>query len=88
MRTTLVVAAFALSACAGTPTILTAEDCKNANWAELGRGDALLGRQPQIEAYRKRCSPAGVAPDEKEYLAGWKIGYSEWQQRVASRGGM
>jgi len=24
------------------------------------------------------------APDEKEYLAGWKIGYSEWEQRVAS----
>ena len=63
---------------------MTAEDCKKANWADLGHGDALLGRQPQIEAYRKRCAPAGVAPDEKEYLAGWKIGYSEWEQRVAS----
>jgi hypothetical protein len=84
MRTALLLAALALSACAGTPTILSAEDCKNANWAELGRADALLGRQPQIEAYRKRCAPAGVAPDEKEYLAGWKIGYSEWEQRIAS----
>ena len=86
MRTALAFAAFALTACVGQPTIMTADDCKRANWAELGRADALLGRQPQIEAYRKRCAPAGVAPDEKEYLAGWKIGYSEWEQRVASGG--
>jgi hypothetical protein len=83
MRTALVVAGLMLSACVGQPTIMTAEDCKHANWADLGHADALLGRQPQIEAYRKRCAPAGVAPDEKEYLAGWKIGYSEWEQRVA-----
>jgi hypothetical protein len=63
---------------------MSAADCRSANWAELGRNDALVGRQPQLDAYRKRCAPAGVQPDEKEYLAGWKIGYSEWQQRVAS----
>ena len=80
MRAALI---FALLLCSCAGPALTEAQCRSANWYDLGRSDALLGRQPQIDAYKKTC-----APNESDYLAGWNIGYSEWNQRVSTRGGM
>ena len=80
IRAALIFTVF-LSACAG-PALSDAQ-CKSANWYEVGRTDALLGRQPQLMSYSKSCD--GVVVDEKQYLAGWNIGYSEWNLRVSPR---
>ena len=52
--------------------------CRAGNWYEQGREEALLGNRANAERYAK-CS--GFL--ENDYLAGWSIGYSEWNQRIS-----
>lgn len=48
-----------------------------ADWYERGHEEALMGNRPRAEQYAQ-CSGF----QEKDYLTGWSIGYSEWNQRV------
>jgi hypothetical protein len=52
--------------------------CRSADWYEQGHAEALMGNRPRAEQYAQ-C--AGF--QEKDYMAGWSIGYSEWNQRVS-----
>lgn len=64
---------------------LSESDCRSADWQARGWQDGLSGNRAQIELYAEQCSPFGVTPDEKQYMAGWSLGYAEWNRRV-SRG--
>ena len=55
--------------------------CSATNWYERGHTEALLGNQPIPQLYA-HCSGF----QEKDYMAGWSVGYSEWNERVS--GGM
>ena len=63
-----------LAACATTGE----NQCASANWYERGHMEALLGNQPVPHRY---ASCSGF--QEKEYMAGWSVGYSEFNQRTS-----
>ncbi len=44
---------------------------------------ALLAGSAKIDLYAQQCSRYQVQPSEKDYMAGWALGYSEWNQRVS-----
>jgi hypothetical protein len=49
--------------------------CAAGGSYEAGRGDAMFGKPPSFDAYAQRCSRDAVA--SADYMAGWRIGYSE-----------
>lgn len=68
-RVTLLLVA-ALGGCA----TLTPEQCRQADWYELGARDALAGSAPGIiDSHARACDRAGVVPD----AALWQAGYNE-----------
>ena len=77
-----VVLAFCCAAFAGC-SAMSEPDCRTTNWYAVGERDALLGQRPQIERYSEQCGRYAVQPAENDYLAGWGIGYSEWNRRVS-----
>ena len=52
--------------------------CRTSDWYEQGHSEALMGNRAMAEQYAQ-CSGF----QEKDYLAGWSIGYSEWNQRIS-----
>ena len=68
---------------AGCATAISENECRTSDWYSVGERDALLGQRPQIERYAEQCGRYAVKPAENEYLAGWGIGYSEWNRRVS-----
>jgi uncharacterized protein DUF2799 len=78
MRALVLIGAL-LAGCAA----MSENECRTSNWYDLGQRDALAGAQPQIEHYAEHCGHFAVKPDEQQYLAGWALGYSEWNTRVS-----
>jgi hypothetical protein len=76
-----IAACFLLFGCAA----MSENECRVGNWYALGERDALSGSQPRIEQLADQCGRYQVRPSERDYMAGWSIGYSEWNNRV-SRG--
>jgi hypothetical protein len=74
-----IAACFLLSGCAA----MSENECRTGNWYALGERDALSGSRPQIERYADQCGRYQVRPSEQDYMAGWAIGYSEWNNRVS-----
>jgi hypothetical protein len=68
---------------AGCSTVVPEGDCRTDSWYALGERDALAGLQPQIDRYTKDCSEYAVKPPESDYMAGWQLGYSEYQLRTS-----
>ena len=60
---------------------MSADECRTTDWYQRGEQDALMGNRPLIDQYAQQCS--GATPSEKDYMAGWAIGYSVWNQRVS-----
>jgi hypothetical protein len=56
---------------------MTDNQCAS-NWYEQGHQEAMMGNRANAERHA-RCSGF----QENEYLAGWSIGYSEWNQRIS-----
>ena len=73
----LLIAALALAGCAG----LDANDCRGADWYDLGFRDAIFGLQPQDMAYADGCERHGVKVDVARYALGWREGKWEADQR-------
>jgi len=69
----LVLAGVLVAGCAAIPE----SECRTSNWYEVGRNDARLGNRPKAELYAAQCARYQVQPAERDYLAGWAIGYSE-----------
>jgi len=68
-----------LCGCAG----LEAEDCRRADWYELGFRDAMYGLQRQEDAYAEQCAPHGLKVDAARYAQGWREGKYEFDRRTA-----
>jgi len=62
---------------AGCATVAE-NQCRTGNWYEQGREEALMGNRANAERYAQ-CTGF----QERDYLAGWSIGYSEWNQRIS-----
>jgi len=62
---------------------LNETQCRSTDWYQQGQHDALMGNRPKIDLYAQQCSRYQVQPSEKDYMAGWALGYSEWNQRVS-----
>lgn len=78
-------AALLLTGCAS----MTPEQCKVADWYQVGLDDGSKGEPPQtnLADYAKDCAEAGVRPDPQRYRAGWESGvlrfctaYSGWSE--------
>jgi hypothetical protein len=70
---TLLVGCLVLCGCASTAE----SDCRAGDWYALGERDATMGQRPQIERYAAQCARYQVQPAERDYMAGWSIGYSK-----------
>ena len=61
----------ALAACA----TLSEDQCRNADWQEIGRQDGTNGRTPDfIEQHAKACNHYGIAPVRAEWEKGRQQG--------------
>ena len=70
-------------------TSMTPEQCKVADWYQVGLEDGSHGEPPrsQLADYAKDCAEVGVRPDAERYRAGWEAGiprfctpYSGWRE--------
>ena len=57
--------------------------CRSTDWYQQGERDALTGNRPKIDLYAHQCAGYQVQPSEKDYMEGWALGYSVWNQRVS-----
>jgi uncharacterized protein DUF2799 len=73
----------ALCALAAGCASMSESQCRATNWYNQGEQDGQLGFQAKIDQYAYQCRQFGVQPAEKEYLAGWAYGYSEYNTRVS-----
>jgi hypothetical protein len=60
-----------------------AEDCRRADWYDLGFRDAMYGLQRHDDQYASQCAPHGVQVDGARYAQGWREGKYEFDQRAA-----
>ena len=79
LRYRAIAACLFLSGCAA----MSENECRTGDWYALGERDALSGSRPQLERYADQCGRYQLRPSEQDYLAGWAIGYSEWNNRVS-----
>jgi hypothetical protein len=78
MRFVVVVAL--LAGCAS----VDAEDCRRANWYDLGFRDAIFGLQRQDDLYTLQCERHGAKVDVARYVQGWVEGTYEADRRKVS----
>lgn len=91
----------ALALLAGTTSLvllgcasMTPEQCKVADWYQVGLQDGRQGERPQdkLGDYAKDCAEVGVRPDGARYQAGWNAGirdfctpFSGWREGTQGR---
>jgi hypothetical protein len=75
-----------LAALAGCVS-MSENECRGADWAQLGTRDGISGNPPRIDVYAYQCERHGVRAAEKEYLDGWWLGHAEYTHRVDSMEG-
>ncbi len=64
-----------IGACAS----LTKDECRQANWFEIGQNDGTQGRTLAIfEDHVKSCKKASVVPDRREYEDGRNFGLARY----------
>lgn len=69
------VGVFALSACA----TLNEDQCREANWQQLGYDDGQAGRHPShIDLHRQACQRHSLPVQSDEWRAGWEIGIRQY----------
>ena len=78
MRYAVVLCAL-LAGCAS----LNETQCRSTDWYQQGEQDGLMGNRPKIDLYAHQCAGYQVQPAEKDYMAGWVVGYAEWNKRVS-----
>ena len=79
MRSVLLFLALTLSGCAG----MSAEQCRTANWYELGERDGLNGIPPRIDTYAFQCERHNTQAAREQYLEGWWLGNATYRDRTA-----
>jgi len=71
-----------LAGCAG----MDANECRGADWYQLGYRDGLFGLQRRDESYSYLCSQHSVTVDRASYAKGWQEGLWENEARRAHGG--
>lgn len=79
MRSLVALFAATLAGCAG----MSSNECRVANWHELGQRDGLLGTPARIDTYAHQCGRHNVPAAREQYLEGWWLGNAEYRQRTA-----
>ena len=77
MRPGLALLAFILSACA-TPD---AQECRQANWYDVGYRDGQHRLQSQAGVYAQRCAADGGKVDQARYEEGLRHGWYDFGDR-------
>ena len=77
MNRALIVCVF-LTGCAS----MTENQCHVDSWYARGEQDGLMGWQPKLDLYASQCGRYQVQPAERDYMAGWAAGASEYNTRV------
>jgi Protein of unknown function (DUF2799) len=76
-------AAIALCALSAGCASMSENECRTTNWYDRGAYDGLLGLQARIDQYAYLCSKYQLQPAQQDYLAGWAVGYAEYNTRVS-----
>ena len=85
MRTSLALA-FTCLTLAGCVS-MDAEECRGADWYQLGFRDAMYGLRPMDIPYAEQCGKHGAKLDVAAYAKGWQEGRWEFDSRASrSRG--
>ena len=79
MRFVIALVAMTLAGCAG----MSPNECRVANWYELGERDGLLGGPARIDQYAYQCQQHNVQAAQERYLEGWWMGNAEYRRRTA-----
>ena len=79
MRTLLFCLAVTLAGCAG----LSENECRSANWYEVGDRDGLNGNPPRIDTYAYQCERHNAQASREQYLEGWWMGNATYRDRTA-----
>jgi hypothetical protein len=82
MRYIAYLLALALAGCAGFAQ-MTENQCRDANWYEVGERDGLLGGPARIDTYAYQCDRHNVQTARDRYLEGWWMGNAEYRHRTA-----
>ena len=77
MYRALIVCVF-LTGCAS----MSENQCRVGSWYAQGEQDGLMGGPPKIDLYANQCTRFQVQPSERDYMAGWAAGASEYNTRV------
>jgi hypothetical protein len=59
-----------LSGCAA----MSVEQCKTANWFNVGEKDGAAGRESRLDKYYSSCQKANIVPNQKLYEQGYQKG--------------
>jgi hypothetical protein len=78
MRFPMIVALALLTGCAG----LSEQECRGADWAELGKRDGSMCMNWQIDQHAHHCAAFGLKVDEPAYMEAWRAAYSDWSMRT------
>jgi hypothetical protein len=79
--------ALCLAAAVGGCVQMSENECRSADWTQLGVRDGISGNQPRIEVYAHQCDRYRVRAAEKDYLDGWWLGHAEYVHRADSMQG-
>ncbi|CAN5375852.1 hypothetical protein BH11PSE11_BH11PSE11_32300 [soil metagenome] len=67
----MLVCCTALGGCA----TMSADECRNANWYEVGLKDGAHGKAVErLAQHREACADVKIKPDERPYLQGRQVG--------------
>lgn len=61
-----------LSGCAA----MSVEQCKTANWFNVGEKDGAAGQESRLDKYYSSCQKANIVPNQKLYEQGYQKGLS------------
>jgi hypothetical protein len=79
MKYLLFFSALTLAGCAG----MTPNECRVANWYDLGERDGLAGNPARIETYAYQCERHNANVAREQYMDGWYFGNAEYRHRTA-----
>jgi hypothetical protein len=74
--------AIVLCALASGCAPMSENQCRTANWYQLGEHEGLFGQQPRIDVYSYQCARYQVQPSAQDYMDGWHDGLGERFKRT------
>jgi len=74
--------AASLAGCAGA-TQMTENQCRDADWYDVGERDGLFGGPACIDSYAHQCDRHNVQTARERYMEGWYEGNATYRHRTA-----